>query len=720
MNKTREELERLVKEGGSKSRDFWRIRKKILEKGKKEMYDTIDEEGEVIKNPEKAKEHIADYYENLYQAREGDPEYEVWTERINETIKNIEQELELAPKAEPVTEKEINTTVRNLKKGKSTGPDKIPNEAFTNATKQTLEIYRKAMNKIIETQEIPDQWQEGELIRIYKGKGTKGQCKNERGITLASNFGKVMERIINERAKQKVHVSDAQAGGKKGSATVDHILTLKEAIQSERNRKKPVYLVFLDVTKAYDKAWLDAIMYVMNKEGLKDNNWTIIKKMNEKLTAKINTKYGKTRKIKITDSIRQGGVLSVLQYALLMDEIAKEIAKTDLGVNIEVINKIIGCLLWMDDVVLISSIRKEIQEMLDIVNEISKRYHIEFGLEKSKAMKIGGKKDTNPFTLGNMTINFTDQYKYLGNIQNNKNNLKDQITEVKRKAEAAFQTVMTVAGNKTFKGIEMETIWKTLETCITSVITYGGETWKPNKGEMKSINQIMDNILKRILMVPTTTPREVLYIETGLLDIETILSKNRIGMEKRIKSGNNQFMKEIISNNQKGGWKEKTEQEKNKANITDQDMEGTKYVVKRSINNKIKEVFKNRIETEGKEKSKVKHLLDGIKEWTPGKRQKYMCKLTRHQTSIIFKTRTRMIEVKDNFRNKHNDNTCRGCGQTQETQKHVLEECTSIHSEEEIKVTGLEVFSESPEVLKRVSEKIRSIIEKLENSAAPQ
>ena len=38
--------------------------------------------------------------------------------------------------------------------------------------------------------------------------------------------------------------------------------------------------------------------------------------------------------IKIKDSIRQGGVLSVLQYATVMDEIAKEIQKLNKGIKI--------------------------------------------------------------------------------------------------------------------------------------------------------------------------------------------------------------------------------------------------------------------------------------------------------------------------------------------------------------------------------------------------
>ena len=35
-------------------------------------YETIDEHGNPIADPDTAKEHIADYFENIYQAREGE------------------------------------------------------------------------------------------------------------------------------------------------------------------------------------------------------------------------------------------------------------------------------------------------------------------------------------------------------------------------------------------------------------------------------------------------------------------------------------------------------------------------------------------------------------------------------------------------------------------------------------------------------------------------
>ena len=169
---------------------------------------------------------------------------------------------------------------------------------------------------------------------------------------------------------------------------------------------------FLDVAKAYDKAWLDAIMYVMHKNGLKDSLWQVVKNLNKNLTAKLQTKFGLTRDMKIKDSIRQGGVLSVVQYALLIDEINKEIQKFGLGHEIEGLAEIIAfCLLWMDDVALIAFEPNNLQKMLDITNETANRYHVEFGEPKSKILKIGKDKKITEFHLGETVLIETDQYK---------------------------------------------------------------------------------------------------------------------------------------------------------------------------------------------------------------------------------------------------------------------------------------------------------------------
>jgi hypothetical protein len=210
------------------------------------------------------------------QAREASQGYEASTN----DIKRVVQEATKPNHNEIMTEispKEIKEVTKNLKKKKSNGPDDIPNEIIIEADDNTREIYRRVFNHILTTKEVPESWQLGEITRLYKGKGTKGKCSNELGITVASNMGKFFERIINDRALKEAIITDAQAGGKKGRATTDHLLVLKETIKQVRHQKKTVYLAFLDVTKAYDKAWLDGILYVLQKHGVKGNLLRIIK-----------------------------------------------------------------------------------------------------------------------------------------------------------------------------------------------------------------------------------------------------------------------------------------------------------------------------------------------------------------------------------------------------------------------------------------------------------
>jgi hypothetical protein len=59
------------------------------------------------------------------------------------------------------------------------------------------------------------------------------------------------------------------------------------------------------------------------------------------------------------------------------------------------------------------------------------------------------------FRLGNMDLEPTDSNKYLGITINNKRNLDDHIQKLKGKTEAAFETILSLAGNDTFHTIEM-------------------------------------------------------------------------------------------------------------------------------------------------------------------------------------------------------------------------------------------------------------------------
>ena len=71
------------------------------------------------------------------------------------------------------------------------------------------------------------------------------------------------------------------------------------------------------------------------------------------------------------------------------------------------------------------------KKMLDITDEVSKRYHIKFGKEKSQTITIG-KNQEPKFKLGNMVMDNTETYKYLGITINNKGTMEDHIQKTQR------------------------------------------------------------------------------------------------------------------------------------------------------------------------------------------------------------------------------------------------------------------------------------------------
>ena len=66
-------------------------------------------------------------------------------------------------------------------------------------------------------------------------------------------------------------------------------------------------------------------------------------------------------------------------------------------------------------------------------------------------------------------------------------------------------------------------------------------------------------------------------------------------------------------------------------------------------------------------KSKVKHILDNTQTWGAGKWKKYMNTINRIEASTIFKSRARMLDIKNNYNNKYKDMKCRACGEIDET-----------------------------------------------------
>ena len=90
-----------------------------------------------------------------------------------------------------------------------------------------------------------------------------------------------------------------------------------------------------------------------------------------------------------------------------------------------------------------------------------------------------------------------------------------------------------------------------------------------------------------------------------------------------------------------------------------------------------------------------------------------MNRLTRKQASIVFKTRTRMIKVKGNYKNGYTDLTCRACKGVQETQNHALTECKALHPYEPPTSNEYQPFSADLNILKETAKTVEEVEKQL-------
>lgn len=190
-------------------------------------------------------------------------------------------------------------------------------------------------------------------------------------------------------------------------------------------------------------------------------------------------------------------------------------------------------------------------------------------------------------------------------------------------------------------------------------------------------------------------------------------------MACRLDRTKNDLITKILDHTATQTWHKSNKQLMTELKINEDIENSGPYTQKKIIKEAINVEFIGRITEGGINKSKIQHLLQGKDSWAPGKVPTYMNELTRTETSNIFKARTRMIDVKNNFRGKYQNIICRGCKRADETQSHVLEICPAIHKNDNNKVTEDQYFSEDLEILKRTAKNLKLIQEWIGQSDEP-
>ena len=195
-----EEIDNILNKTSGEKLNFWKTIKRIKRKENEEEV-MEDENGRQHTEENKILEIKKNYYENLYKKR-NTPEQLTEDQLVIRELQNaMDDETENRKEYnQPITIKELETSIREAKLNKAAGPDEITNEMIKYGDNILNESLLKVFNEIFDMDITrPEEWKLGDIISIFKGKGQRSKMKCQRGITLTSCILKILERIIGNR-----------------------------------------------------------------------------------------------------------------------------------------------------------------------------------------------------------------------------------------------------------------------------------------------------------------------------------------------------------------------------------------------------------------------------------------------------------------------------------------------------------------------------------------
>ena len=138
-------------------------------------------------------------------------------------------------------------------------------------------------NEVKRQQLVPEFLQFTDITSIFKNKGDRRNLDNDRGIFSVSKVRSIIDRLAYNGYYKTVdlNMTDSNVGARENRSIADNLFVVY-AIQNEAMKKKIcVDLHFMDLSKCFDAMWSQETMNDMYDNGVKDDIFVLLSKMNE-------------------------------------------------------------------------------------------------------------------------------------------------------------------------------------------------------------------------------------------------------------------------------------------------------------------------------------------------------------------------------------------------------------------------------------------------------
>jgi len=302
---------------------------------------------------------------------------------------------------EPPQEWEVVAALKKMRLNKSPGASGIRVEdlrSWWNSARKAevkdpkcVELWEKVLtlvNLVFAKGEIPSAFCNGILVLIPKT--AQGEY---RGIALLEIVYKLVSAIINRRLADAIQFHDAIHGFRAGRGTGTAIIEVKLLMQLAKRSSKPLYMVFLDLKKAYDTLDRGRTLEILEGYGVGANLRRIISRIwdGDTMVPKQSGYFGEP--FRASRGVRQGDIVSPIIFNIIADAVIRD-WEVRMGDGREM-RRETKAQFYADDGLLSGEDPTEVQRGLDILTDLFARVGLKMNATKTEAMIMTGGKVTH-------------------------------------------------------------------------------------------------------------------------------------------------------------------------------------------------------------------------------------------------------------------------------------------------------------------------------------
>ena len=449
---------------------------------------------------------------------------------------------------------EIMAAANKLRVNTSAGPDDIPPHLIKYGGNALYSALHVLFTYSWKYGLVPAAWRDANVCTIYKGSGCRTSATSYRPISITSVVVRFFERLILYRmwhviephvppgtnaANIPLHlqsrINGSQAGFRNGFSTLDHLLSFRMTLDTVYESGEELPVAFIDIAKAYDRAWKAAVLFKAYRMGITGHCWKWLDSyLHDRRMRVVSSQYHSDW-YDVEEGLPQGSVLAPALFLVLIND--------SIGKRLDVHEQLFADDMMAHPLLSFRHDRSTYSSLQDVLNGYTfwaDIWRIRFSESKSKIVWFSNRRkklSRISFQLQGFEMEAVPQYTYLGVIFHESMNSElheNKILSTVRKTGYMINRLIHPHQLPTINVVR-----QLIRTMLIPQIAYSLPFIKCKKEYIRRLESAILEPARKVLYLPIHTPKLALLMELGIPSINDLRDGILCCMKSRTTNNSN-------------------------------------------------------------------------------------------------------------------------------------------------------------------------------------